>query len=189
MKNIQYIAEGITLYRSVVEAILLIALTSFALFNDIKYYKIPNKLNFCFLVIGLLFNAITGCIGGSLIGMFVPFVLFPLFALRMMGAGDIKLFCAIGAIVGYPHIINAIVYAVIANGLIALVIMLIRKNTDGFKRLWQWCTFTVITGQVVEYQAMDKNSKNIFRYACGIMVGCLYYIVTTLILGGSYALL
>jgi prepilin peptidase CpaA len=178
MQSIRYIVEGC----------LLVALIIPALINDIKHYKIPNKLNLCFLIAGIAFNLWTGDIRSALIGIVLPFVLFPLFALRMMGAGDIKLFCAIGAIVGFPHIVSIMAYSIVFNGVIALILMVARKNCDGFKRLWQWCKFTAVCGQVVEYQSLDSKQKNIFRYAYGITLGCCYYIVTTLVLGGRYAL-
>jgi prepilin peptidase CpaA len=189
MQSIRYVIEGIDSIKTYVEGCLLVALILPALINDIKHYKIPNKLNLLFLIAGVLFNLLNGCISSGLIGIVFPFILFPFFVLRMMGAGDIKLFCAIGAIVGFPHILDIMAYSILFNGAIAVILMLARKDFGGYKRLWQWCKLTFVCGRVFEYQTMDNKQKNIFRYAYGITLGCFYYIVTTLILGGRYALL
>lgn len=185
MKSIQFIADN----QNVVKSILLLVLAASALKNDIKSYKIPNKLNAMFVVLGLGLWLIIGNVKASAIGLIFPMILFPLFAFRMIGAGDIKLFCAIGAIVGFPHIISVMAYSIIFNGLIAVVLMFYRESYSGFKKMFFWFKHSILFGTFMEYQSLDKNNKSIFRYAYGITLGCVYYIVTDLILGGCYALL
>lgn len=185
MKSIPYIVD----YAPAIRAVLLAVLTILALKSDIKSYRIPNKLNLVFLIMGLVLNAALGSIRSTVVGLVFPLILFPLFALRMMGAGDIKLFCAMGAIVGFPQIINIMAYSIVFNGIIAVFLIFIRKECNGFTRLWQYLRYIFITGKLTEYQTLDRDNKNIFRYAYGIALGCAYYIVTSLILGGSYALL
>lgn len=185
MKSIPYIVD----YAPLIKGLLLAVLMVFALKNDIKNYRIPNKLNLLFLLAGLVLNIVIGSVKSSFGGIVFPLILFPLFALRMMGAGDIKLFCAMGAIVGFPQIINIMAYSIVFNGVIAVFLIFIRKECNGFARLWQYLRYIFITGKLTEYQTLDRDNKNIFRYAYGIALGCAYYIVTSLILGGSYALL
>ena len=189
MKNIQYIVDFFYGNVNYVKAALVFTLALTAAFNDIKYYKIPNKLNLTFVILGFMFNMLVGEIKSSFIGLMFPMILFPFFMARMMGAGDIKLFCAIGSIAGFPDIISIVCYCVLANGLIALVILLVRREKNGLKRLFYWFKNCLYTKKLVKYQVMDKNSKSIYRYAIGIAIGCIYYIVTDLIMGGTYALL
>lgn len=185
MKNIQFIVE----YRNIAEGIFLLILACLALINDIRYYKIPNKLNFTFIVIGVFFGLLCGELKEHMLGMLLPLVLFPLFMFRMMGAGDIKLFCALGAVTGFPHIVSIVAYSILFNGVIAFVLMIVRKNFRSFKKIFDWFKISLMSGMIMDYRAFDENKKSIFRYAYGIMFGCLYYIITDLILGGRYALL
>lgn len=188
MRNLQYIVNLFVNYQSLLRAILVLILALIALKTDIKSYKIPNKLNLIFIVFGLILNLIIGNIKLSLIGMLFPMILFPLFICRMMGAGDIKLFCALGSIVCFPHIVKIMAYSIIFNGIIAIIFMLVRKNYGGFIRLWNWFKYMLTGGMFMVYQSLDKNNKNIFRYAYGIVLGCIYYLVTDFILEGAYAL-
>ena len=86
-----------------IELILLILL---AVINDIKAYKIKNTLILSFIAAGMATNLAMGGFPKliySVTGTTVPLILlFILYALKMLGAGDIKLFCAIGAILRAP---------------------------------------------------------------------------------------
>ncbi len=74
-------------------------------FFDVKERKIPNKITFTGIMVGVVINLITGgwtglllSIGGMLAGLaifFLPFVM------GGMGAGDVKLMGAIGALMGW----------------------------------------------------------------------------------------
>ncbi|MBQ7264497.1 MAG: prepilin peptidase [Firmicutes bacterium] len=189
MKYIEFIADFLTKQKSCITSLLLILLTIAAVYNDIKSYKIPNKLNFTFAFIGLAYNCVTGSFQGAIYGMLFPMLLYPLFMARMMGAGDIKLFCAIGSIVGIPDIIKILCYSILANGLIALLLLAVRKQGMKFRNIFNWFKTCFAIGKIVEYQSLESKNKGIFRYAIGIMFGVIYYIITDIILGGKYALL
>ena len=102
-----------------------------AVINDIKENKIKNKVILPFLLLGLITNFIMdGKIGvkNSLIAILIPFLtLFLFYVLGMLGAGDIKFFCAIGSIMGIEFIIYSMAYSFIIGGVIAIIIMLSRK--------------------------------------------------------------
>lgn len=74
-----------------------------AMIIDIKTYKIPNVLCLISLGVGILYSILYDGLYGiymSLVGMILPIiVLFGFFALGIMGAGDIKLFAALGAFI------------------------------------------------------------------------------------------
>lgn len=189
MKNIQFIVDNLFNYREYIKSILVIAISIAALVNDLKYFKIPNKLNLTFIVAGLLLNACLGNVKLALAGMAFPMILFPLFAVRMMGAGDIKLFCAVGAIVGFPNIVSIICYSVIFNGIIAVLLLIFRKEKGGFAHIVEWLKCCFFNSRIVKYQSLDKKNRNIFRYAYGIFLGCICYVIADLVLGGWNVLL
>lgn len=103
-----------------------------AVVSDIRTYKIKNSITLSFIVIGLLTNTLFNGYEGmifSLKGILFPVViLIWLFALKMLGAGDIKLLSAIGSILGSKFVLQDVLYSFISGGVMAVIIMLIRKN-------------------------------------------------------------
>src|SRR3954471_7823355 len=94
-----------TLPPQKVVMVLLAMLLAAALF-DVMYRRIPNWLTVSGVVLGLAMNAIIGApdsgIVFSLVGLMAGFTVYAvLYALRAMGAGDVKLMAAIGALVGW----------------------------------------------------------------------------------------
>lgn len=96
--------------------------------TDVRSNKIPNWLTFSAAIIGLGLNFINGGSAGllsSVAGLFAGMGLFiVLYALGGMGAGDVKLMGAVGAMVG-PHMVFwAAVYTAILGGVYALGLLL-----------------------------------------------------------------
>lgn len=185
MKNIQFIVN----YKIYIEAFLVLSLSLCALYTDIKSFKIPNKLNLIFIIFGLAYNLVIGNIKLAVIGLLLPMVMFPLFAAGMIGAGDVKLFCALGAISAFPNIIRIMAYSIFMNGIIAVFLLIFRRQFSVFKKLFNWIKYCIMSCTVMKYQVLNSKNKSSFRYAYGITVGCVYYVVTSLLLGGAYALL
>jgi len=92
---------------------------------DLRYKKIPNLLSFTTLIIGLIGNTfLNNQLGfiGSLYGLMAGFscsILFYSFA--SLGAGDVKLITAIGAVVGYKLVLPIIVYSYVLSACIGVV--------------------------------------------------------------------
>ncbi|KGV57638.1 type IV leader peptidase family protein [Burkholderia pseudomallei MSHR4375] len=69
---------------------------------------------------------------GALIGGAVGLVsLFPFFALRVMGAADVKVFAVLGAWCGLPALLRLWVVASVAAGVHALALMLLTRTPPG----------------------------------------------------------
>lgn len=97
-----------------------------ACITDIKHYKIRNKTVLCGIIGGLLLNY--NQLTSSIVGMCIPLILIGLFALNMMGAGDIKLLCAVGAILGWMNSINIILYTFVSAGVILCLKLVYKKK-------------------------------------------------------------
>lgn len=110
----------------------LILLLPIAAWQDIHHYRIPNALVFTGTIIAVILNTLLpqemGGLGflTSLIGLGVGFaVLLPLYLLRAMGAGDIKLMAMIGTFVGPTSMLMITLYILLAGGLLALGVVLL----------------------------------------------------------------
>ena len=107
---------------------------------DVRYRRIPNWLTFGGVLIGLGLNGFLdqgrpGLFVSSLLGLAIAFVVyFVLYALRAMGAGDVKLMAAVGAIVGWRDWFGIFIITAIIGGLMALILVAVRGRVK--KTLW-----------------------------------------------------
>jgi prepilin peptidase CpaA len=110
--------------------VLLSAAVWIALVLDLRSRTIPNWLTVTAVVAGLGTNlflfGIDGLVFGAK-GMGVALAIYvPLFALRAMGAGDVKLMAAVGSMAGASNWLVIFVLTAILGGVIALVAMVSR---------------------------------------------------------------
>ncbi|CAM3524324.1 prepilin peptidase [Marinicrinis lubricantis] len=96
-----------------------------AFFQDIKEMKIPNRLTVPFAAAGVVCSALQWGWEGflfSLQGMAISFIImFVLYLFSAVGAGDVKLFAAIGAIAGTECSLYGMMYSILFAGVIALI--------------------------------------------------------------------
>lgn len=113
---------------------------------DVQTRRIPNLLTFGSAAVAVAYNTWVGGLAGlgqSAAGWGVGVALFlPLFLLKGMGAGDVKLLGAVGAWLGPVEVLNAALYSVIAGGVLALIV----GATHGylgkaFRNLWAMLGF------------------------------------------------
>ena len=105
-----------------------IAVAVVAALWDLRTRRIPNVLTFGSALLAIVVHAYTGGVsaaGWSLVGWFVGVVFFlPIFALRGMGAGDVKLLAALGAWLGPGPIVWVALFSLVAGGVIGLLVAL-----------------------------------------------------------------
>lgn len=156
--------------------LLLLVLVFISLIQDIKYFKVKNITNLTFIIFGLVLSVFDKTLFSSLIGLIFPLLLMPLFIFKMLGAGDIKLFCAIGSIIGYPKIALLILSSVILNGIIALILMLVRKQD--FSYFFGWLKICILGKKIIPYSNFKIKSKNMFPYTLGITAAAICYVLS-----------
>lgn len=95
---------------------------------DVRSRRIPNVLTFgAALVAGAVHLLLGGAAGivvsieGWLLGIAL---FFPFFALRGLGAGDVKLLGALGAWLGPGSIVFVALYSTLAGGIVAVIVAL-----------------------------------------------------------------
>jgi prepilin peptidase CpaA len=116
--------------------------------TDFTSRRIPNWLTFgaslTAFVFGAAGNGLPG-LGHSVAGWMVGAALFlPLFLLRGMGAGDVKLMAALGAWTGPATAVWMTLYAAVAGGLLAVAVTLwsgyfsrMLRNVWGLLMFWR----------------------------------------------------
>lgn len=99
---------------------------------DIRYRRVPNWLVLIGLVTGVSLATLFFHANGlktALLGAALAFALYlPLFALRAMGAGDLKLMVAIGAFTGPSNWIVVFVITSMLGGVLALALLLYHRQ-------------------------------------------------------------
>ena len=94
-----------------------------AVVTDLRDRRIPNSVTVTGLVLALVLSLVTDGpnLTSALAGAGLALLLsFPVFALGGVGAGDAKLFTAVGAFVGPLGVIAVVVYGGLAGGAIVL---------------------------------------------------------------------
>jgi prepilin peptidase CpaA len=167
----------------------LIILMLIAAWHDIRHYRIPNALVFPGAVAGVLLHALLPQeLGGlgiltSLAGLGVGLaVLLPLYLLRAMGAGDIKLMAMIGAFVGPTDMLNVTLYILLAGGVLTIGVVLLRgKLAKLINNLKIMLLMRLAGSSIASLPAtgMLPESAGKLPYGVAIAAGTLVYLAKT----------
>jgi prepilin peptidase CpaA len=171
--------------------VLLVIMVAIAAGFDLRYRRIPNWLVGTGLVWGMLMNTLLFGWPGlktSLLGIGLAFIVyFPLFLVRGMGAGDVKLMMAVGALVGPLNWLYIFVMTGILGGAAALLLLAWRR------RLRQtFSNVVVILSELLHLRApfaadekLDVHSPNAITMPHGVTIaaGSLLFCIVLVLLG------
>lgn len=132
---------------------------------DFRTYRIPNR----FIGIGFLAGIVSSVLlkgwnglGEAVLGSMIPFfLLFLLYRLHSLGAGDIKLFCVVGSFTGY-HILSIILYSFLAGGILAVIRILC-------------CHMKIIQ--------LKKEQEKVMHFSLAIALGSCWYWLQEVVAG------
>jgi prepilin peptidase CpaA len=114
--------------ETLVNIILLIPLAIIIAYYDVRYRRIPNAFVLATLAAGVAINGMFAGLPGiaaSLAGCVLGFgLMFMLHVFGAMGAGDVKLFAAIGAVIGAGLVIPTFIVVILTGGVLAVVSMI-----------------------------------------------------------------
>lgn len=118
--------------RAIGSILVLVPLAAAITYYDVRFRRIPNRIVLATLTAGLLLNYLAGGWGGlgtSVAGFALGFVLMFVFhVLSVTGAGDVKLFAAIGAVIGVQFVLPTLLAVAALSALIAGCTMLRRAR-------------------------------------------------------------
>lgn len=170
-------------------AAILLGLLLIAAWQDIRHYRIPNKLVLPGALCGVLLHTLLpqdmGGIGvvASLAGLGVGLViLLPLYLLRAMGAGDIKLMAMTGAFVGPISMLNITLYVLLAGGVLAIGMVLLRgkltRLLDNLKIMLLMRLTGSSTANLPTTDTLHQSAAKL-PYGVAITAGTLVYLITS----------
>jgi prepilin peptidase CpaA len=144
---------------------------------DIRTRRIPNLLTFGAAAAAVAYHVWTTGLHGlalSVAGWAVGIALFlPMFLLKGMGAGDVKLLGAVGAWLGTMGVLFAGLYSVLAGGVLALVVGAMHgylgkafSNLWGLLGFWRTAGIQPLPGLTIEDSAGPR-----LAYGVAIAVG------------------
>ena len=153
------------------------ALAGAACWFDVRTRRIPNWLTFPAAALGLV--AATVAHGGhgtvsSAAGLLVGLALFfPLFVLKGLGAGDVKLMGALGAWLGTSMIFGVAFYTTLAGGVLALALIVRhRYGRQAARNLWlllmHWRVFGI---RPLDSLTLETSAGPKLPYALPIAAG------------------
>ena len=124
--------------------------------------------------IGLLYYTITLGFEGLLFsgaGLLIGFALLIIpYLLGGMGAGDVKLLAAVGALTGTSFVLHSFFYTALIGGLIGLILLLKRS---GIWNLFKSPTYTLYSMVNIKAATIRKDKSLTFPYGVAITFGTL----------------
>ena len=141
---------------------------------DLRTRRVPNIATLSIALVGLVFAA-AGVSGhgvtAALLAMaFGLALMLPGHLFGATGAGDVKLFAAIAALLGPSAVLSAFLYTAIAGGLLAVVVALNRRR---LAETMNGVAALVATGGANAGAIEAPTRNNRFAYAPAIAVGTL----------------
>ncbi|HEY0886807.1 MAG TPA: A24 family peptidase [Ramlibacter sp.] len=172
---------------------LLVVLLMVAAFIDVRTFRIPNWLTYGGAVIGLALGAAVQwrllgpawaldgflwSLGGLAAGLVL---MLPMYALRVMGAGDVKLMAMAGAFLGLGQIVPAVLCVFVTGGVGALIYVSMRRQlaqlAANLKTMAFGIALSAMAGQRVGGMAPGASVGKL-PYGVSISVGTILYLLT-----------
>ena len=146
---------------------------------DIYLRKIPNLLTFPAIIIALLYHSIYFGLNGflfSIAGLLVGMISLGLFYIfGAMGAGDVKLMGAVGAVLGPKNVLNAFLFTGIIGGIYAIIIILFRFQASRkmLQRIITILKTFFVAGTFIPIPASEDEKNPKLCYGIAIALGTL----------------
>jgi prepilin peptidase CpaA len=165
----------------------LLALLAAAAVSDWRTYRIPNLITGGGILFALAYNLAvppamnadwTWGPSGMLVGLLA---LLPMYAIGVMGAGDVKLMAMVGAFLGMEGALYSLLFTGVAGGIAAFGFSMRRRNTatlltntGGMLRAMLW---SAVAGNGARLQPGQVQSVGRLAYGVSIAAGTATYVV------------
>lgn len=155
----------------------LVPLAVLIIYHDVRYRRIPNAFVLATLISGLTLNFALGGFNGALHsigGCVLAFILmFILHVFGAMGAGDVKLFAAVGSVIGAQLVFPTFLVVVLTGGVLAMVSVL----RSGVFRSTMHRVLQILVGLLPGWQmpkfSVPADRRLTIPYGVAITVGAI----------------
>jgi len=162
--------------------------------QDVNSHRISNKLVLIGVFIGLVLNGllpeglgfnsqVPGALGwlAALKGLAVAMAVFlPLYLLRAMGAGDVKLMGMVGTFIGPNDVLGAVLATLVAGGVMALLVTMWSKQLGAMlqnvKLIFYGSAVKLSIGQAPLMNDLPVSVRKL-PYALAITLGTFTYLI------------
>lgn len=131
--------------------------------TDIRHNIVKNIVTYPCILVALVLSIITFdgvIVKDTLSALLIPFVtLLPLYLLGILGAGDIKLLCAIGALMGSDFLLQCMIHSIAVGGVFSVIIMIYRGNLfERLRYLLEYLTAVLLYFYLAPYSENKKSN-------------------------------
>lgn len=167
---------------SVTATIMLVLLVLVAAWFDIRFRRIPNSISVSGFGFAFALSAMHGLDGLklALLGALCALAVYlPLYILRGMGAGDVKLMAAVGALAGPGNWIMIFLFTAILGGVVSAVLVVYRRAGRQTFRNMAIIIDHLLHGRAPAMRSpeFDIRNKKALRLPHGVAIaaGCLLF--------------
>ena len=144
---------------------------------DLWERRIPNWLVLLAMIGGILLNVCKGMpqLAGSVCGLVLGVGIFMIpFALGWLGAGDVKLLGAVGAVLGVQQLPRVIFYSAILGGVFSLIVIALRRmRPQALQGTWRDMQLLILSqGAVLPETISARSRKGAGTIPYGVAIGC-----------------
>lgn len=151
---------------------------------DLRERRIPNYLILGGLALALAFSVPGGMVDGigrSLAGILLGTALFfPLFAVRLVGAGDVKLFGVVGGFIGWDAVLAVWFYTLLAGGVLGLGSILAEGSVPQFFKNMKLVLISMtsrVEGTGLSLRDVGSRTSARIPYAVAVAAGALIWML------------
>lgn len=174
-------------------ALLLWVLLVAAVWHDVRSRRIPNRLVFFGALLGLFLNYMPFQVAGILLPVLEPaglpmalaglalgmVCLMPMYVMKTMGAGDVKMVAMVGAFIGPWPVLISMLFILLAGGVMALMVATwngsLSKVCSNTYHLALQSLMRGVAGQLPQVEAPVVPTGKL-PYAIAIAVGTTLYL-------------
>ena len=167
---------------------ILMLLLTVAAISDYRVHRIPNWLVLSGAVFGVIYNTALAPspyanILFPLAGLGLGLLLFlPLYLIRAMGAGDVKLLAMVGAFLGPGDTFYAALSSMVVGGALSILFVLVRGTARrllyNLGSLFQLGLLSIAAGSKPNLRIGADLSAGKLPYGVAIAVGTIGYLIT-----------
>ena len=146
-----------------------------AVIQDFMCMKISNRLIlmglFCSIAFGISIGGVPQIIYILWNISFPVIILYLLYVLGILGAGDIKLFSVIGGFTNFNMLMNCMLASFVAGAVISVVKMLYHRNLSVSLLKGQIFMKEILRGNISSYRKTWAEESNLMHFSLAILIG------------------